>query len=241
MAIFLNDFIVLLKTLIKYKMKTKHINLGKTSLVFLMLVFVSKIAVSQIDTTAAAKPDTTAPKEEKKKSSGFIAYGGVTFNQMNMSSQAQYESNSKTGWALGIAYRRGKFFYWQVGARFNNAIYGVKDTSVTQIGSGNSLTVTDIDIPINVGLNLLSVTGKLLGLRVYLGAVPAFVTGVSNDNNSTLNKNNSNGFNFYGQGGIGVDVLFLSIDAGYNYGFSDVFTNIESKPGQIFVNLGFRF
>jgi hypothetical protein len=215
-------------------MKTTHINLNKTSLLFLMLVFVSKIAVAQIDTTAAAKSDSSTTKKEKKKSSGFIAYGGVTFNQLSTSTQ--YESNSNVGWALGVAYRRGRFFYWQVGARYNNAIYNVKNSG----GVSNKVTVSDIDIPLNVGLNLLSVTGKILGLRIYAGAVPAFLTSVSSDN-TTFTKSNTNSFTFYGQGGIGVDVLFLSIDAGYNFGTSDVFKNFESKPGQVFVNLGFRF
>lgn len=218
--------------------------LSKISFLFLILVFASKIAVSQVDTTATVtttvKPDTATTKEPKKKSSGFIFYGGVTFNSMNTA--PQYETNSNVGWALGAAYRRGKFFYWQVGARYNSAIYGVRDTTGQTLSESNSITVNDIDIPINVGLNLLSVTGKILGLRVYLGAVPAFLTSVNNNTNaSNLTKANANSFNFYGQVGVGVDVLFLSVDAGYNAGFTDVFKNTESKPGQVFVNLGFRF
>ena len=51
-----------------------------------------------------------------------------------------------------------------------------------------------------------------------------------------------NTFNLYGQGGVGVDVAFLFLEAGFNYGFTDLFKNdIESNPYQIFVNLGFRF
>ena len=56
-------------------MKIEKILSGKISLLFLMLVFISKIAVSQIDTTATAKKDSTAtvkkdttkPAEKKKK------------------------------------------------------------------------------------------------------------------------------------------------------------------------------
>ena len=219
-------------------MKIKNPPIVKISLLFFLLIFFSKITIAQVDSTV--KADTIKPEEPKKKSSGFIFYGGVTFNSMNTA--PQYETNSNVGWALGVAYRRGKFFYWQVGARYNNAIYGVRDTAGSTLSESNSITVKDIDIPINVGLNLLSVTGKILGLRVYLGAVPAFLIGVNNNTNSSnLTKANTNSFNFYGQAGVGVDVLFLSIDAGYNAGFTDVFKNTESKPGQVFVNLGFRF
>ncbi len=53
---------------------------------------------------------------------------------------------------------------------------------------------------------------------------------------------NINTFNLYGQAGVGVDVAFIFVEAGYNYGFMDLFKNeIKSNPNQIFVNLGFRF
>ena len=222
-------------------MNRKKNQLSKIPLLFLVVVFTSKIAVSQTDTTIkqnVQSSDTIKNEPKKKKSSGFIAYGSATFNQLSMSTQ--YESNSNVGWALGVAYRRGRFFYWQIGARYNNAIYDVKN-SVAQPGTSNTITVKDIDIPINIGLNLLSVTGKILGLRVYVGAVPAFLISAVDNNSTNFTKTNANSFIFYGQGGIGVDVLFLSIDAGYNYGFTDVSKTTGSKPGQAFVNLGFRF
>jgi hypothetical protein len=45
----------------------------------------------------------------------------------------------------------------------------------------------------------------------------------------------------YGQGGIGINVAFVLLEAGYNYGFQDLHKDHKSKPGQVFVNLGFRF
>ncbi len=215
-------------------------------MLFLMIAFSSKIAVAQVDTTAAVVVDTAAKMpeptqttEKKKKFSGFIAYGAATFNQMSMAS-GDYSSVATPGWALGLAFRKGNFFYWQVGARYNNAIYEINVPGQTPT-INNTVSVSDIDIPINVGINLLSVTQKFLGLRVFLGAVPSFLVNVGTSDYNNFTKSNANTFNFYGQGGIGVDVLFLAIDAGYNYGFSDVFKNDQSKPGQVFVNLGFRF
>jgi hypothetical protein len=220
--------------------------LCKISMMLLMILLISKMSIAQVDTAAAMMVDTAAKVQEptktaekKKKSSSFIAYGGVTFNEMN--TPPQYESTSDVGWALGVAYRRGRFFYWQVGARYNNAIYGIADQAGTTPDEITSITIKDIDIPINVGLNLLSVTDNILGLRVYLGAVPSFLIGVSDNNVPNFTKSNANSFNFYGQAGIGIDVLFLSVDAGYNAGFTDALKNMDSKPGQVFVNLGFRF
>ena len=87
----------------------------------------------------------------------------------------------------------------------------------------------------------MSITSRIVGLRVFVSAVPTFALGVgSNDINIT--KDNINSFMMYGQGGIGVDAAFLFLEAGLNYGFTDLFKNdIQSKPYQIFLNLGFRF
>lgn len=242
-------------------MKTKKFTqFSKVSLLIFIMVFISNIVVSQTDTTSVATQDTTnaaktekadsqksdesnkEKKEEKKKKSGvFMAYAGASFNHLSTSST--YESVIAPGWALGAAYKHGRFFYWQVGARYNNAVYEVNlaDKTADSTIQDNLFSVKDIDIPITAGLNLLYFTGKTLGLRVYVSAVPAFVVGVGNSDYSNFTKDDVNSFNFYGQGGLGFDVLFLSIDAGYNFGFTDVFQNDQSTPGQVYVNLGFRF
>lgn len=236
------------------KMK-KIIQLNKTVFLVLVMVFISNIAVSQTDTSAAGNQDATAAaksdqkstesnkekkKEKRKKSGVFMAYGGVTFNQLSTTST--YESVIAPGWALGASYKHGRFFYWQVGGRYNNAVYELSlPGQATDSIKDNLFSVKDIDIPLTAGLNLLYFTGKALGLRIYVSAVPSFVLGVGESDYSNFSKDNVNNFNFYGQGGLGVDVLFLSIDAGYNYGFTDVFQNEQSKPGQVYVNLGFRF
>jgi hypothetical protein len=213
----------------------------KITLLFLMLVVISKIAVSQTDTAAIIQDSKKSADKKKKKTNGFIFYGAATFNQMSMSS-SKYESVMVPGWGLGIAYRRGKFFYWQAGARYNNAIYEVHlGGALPDSVSDNLFSVTDIDIPVTCGINLLSVTKKVLGLRIFVSAVPAFVLDVGNNGYKDFNKDKVNDFNFYGQAGVGIDILFLTIESGYNYGFTDVFKNAQSNPQQVFVNIGFRF
>lgn len=230
--------------------------ISKISLFVVIFLFIANFAISQTDTTAVATQDTTVavkqetsetPKSDdskkdkkKKKTSVFTAYASATFNQLYTSSS--YESYIAPGWALGAAYKHGRFFYWQVGARYNNAVYEINlvDSDTLSI-SDNTFGVRDIDIPVTVGLNLLYFTGRTIGLRIYLSAVPAFLISAGSSSYPEFSKDNINSFNFYGQGGLGLDVLFLSIDTGYNYGFSDVFQNQQSTPGQIYVNLGFRF
>jgi hypothetical protein len=225
----------------------------KFSMLVLVMAFISSIAISQTDTTAMAIQDTTnlaktensqsqksddSKKEKKKKTSVFTAYAGVSFNQLSLEGN-DYTSSIAPGWLLGAAYKHGRFFYWQVGARFNNAVYELQYAGQSA-DTNNIFSVRDIDVPLTAGLNLLYFTGKALGLRIYVSAIPGYVVGVGGDN-IDFNKDNINSFNFYGQGGLGFDFLFLSIDAGYNYGFTDVSKIISTKPGQVYVNLGFRF
>ena len=98
----------------------------------------------------------------------------------------------------------------------------------------------DIDIPITGGINFLSALNRIVALRLFISAVPAINLGIG-ENDLGITKDDINSFVLYGQAGLGVNVAFLVIEVGYNYGFQDMLKNYESKPGQLFINLGFRF
>ena len=195
------------------------------------------------DTIAQQLPqetdDTTAKKEKKNKKNSFKVYGGVNANTLAVSSD-HFESNSDVGFQLGASYKSGGFFYWELGARYNNPYYDIspKDTSSL---IGGSFGVSQIDIPVTAGINFLSATARLIGLRVFVSAAPSFVIGV-NANETNISKDDLNSFILNGAAGIGVDVAFFFLEFGYQYGFGELIQNIDSSnPGQLFVNLGFRF
>lgn len=179
-------------------------------------------------------PDTEKIKNEKKKSDSFKVLVGGTANSISVSSN-QYEASGNVGYIIGAKYKRGKFFYWELGARYNAVSY-----SFTDVSTKDNLRINSIDFPINVGVNLLSVTSRLVGLRFYLGAVPTFTTKVL-DNRLNITKDDINSFRMYGQAGLGIDVAFFFLETGVNYGFTDVLSEIDSNSTQLFVNLGFRF
>jgi hypothetical protein len=178
-------------------------------------------------------PEAEKVEKEKKKKDEFKVLLGVTIN--SMASIDQYDSSSGVGYIIGGKYKRGRFFYWELGARYNAAIYPLIDGSTE-----DDLKINSIDIPINVGINLLSVTSRLVGLRLYLGAVPTFTTKVP-DNKLNITKDDINSFRMYGQAGVGVDITFFFLETGINYGFTDVLAKVNSNHTQLFVNLGFRF
>jgi hypothetical protein len=228
-------------------MKTKNLPLMSKLIFFAIIFFLfSNVGVAQTEPVKTSPPDTTVSEKNKdegkkdkaKRKDEFIPYVGVNFNNLSVSDEI-YESSMGVGYHIGFDYKRGKFFYWQVGARFNGARYNLKtieSDSADFIGA----PVYDIDIPITGGINFLSAINRIVALRIFISAVPSFNLGIG-DNDLGITKDDINSFVLYGQAGLGVNVAFLVIEAGYNFGFQDMLKEYESKPGQIFVNLGFRF
>lgn len=225
-------------------MKTK---MTRSLTLFLAIIAASLLntANAQTEETQGAKTDTTVQettgkdKKKNRRKDEFIVFVGANLNQLSVSS-TQFEQKPNIGYHLGGAYKRGKFFYWQVGARFNYAQYKLNPVN-TSSDSANVVPVYGIDVPITGGINFLSFVNRVFALRLFVSAVPSFSIGVGS-NDLGISKDNLNTFVFYGQGGIGFNVAFFLLEAGYNYGFGDQFKNdLESKPGQFFVNLGFRF
>ena len=239
--------------------KNNKFGYRKSILFMVMLFSLISPVMAQVDTTAKAvqsdtsnpmKVDTTAravqadtstntqgTQEKKKKKREFIIYTGANLNQLNTSSD-KFETTSSFGYHFGVAYKQGRFFYWQAGARYNNAQYNFVDKA-THLDS-SKLTVRAIDLPLTVGVNFLSFVNKLVAVRAFVSGVPSFTLGVG-DNNLNFTKDNLNSFVFYGQAGIGVNVTLLVIEVGYNYGFHDLLKGYSSTPGQAFLSLGVRF
>jgi hypothetical protein len=230
-------------------MKTRHLPLlSKMLFIVSLLIFFSNAGQAQTEPVTTSSPDTTVTKKDKdegkkdkKRKDEFIIYVGANFNKLSVSSDV-YEATMKTGYHIGFDYKRGKFFYWQVGLRFNNAVYGLKTIPALADSAGveSNFAIRDLDIPITGGINFLSAVNRIVALRLFVSAIPAFNLSVG-DNDLGIKKDNINSFLMYGQAGLGVNVAFVVIEAGYNFGFSDILQEAQSKPGQIFVNLGFRF
>ena len=187
--------------------------------------------------------DEVKQKKDKKRKDEFKVFAGINFNNLNISSE-YYEPQMGVGWALGASYKRGKFFYWELGALYNNPVYNLTDATIPKDSSSyldGIFSIKRIDIPISFGINILSLTSRIVGLRVFVSAVPSFAIGVGG-NDLNISMDNINTFNFHGQLGAGVDITFIFIELGFNYGFSDLFQDYsQSNPYQGYLNLGFRF
>jgi len=177
-------------------------------------------------------------KDKKGKKNEIILYTGVNFTKLGTSSA--YESEAATSYQLGAYYKQGRMFYWQAGARFAGAKIGYKPADSPEGTEFESIPLTELDIPLTLGINFTSFMNRVLSVRLFASAVPSFTLKVG-DNPFGFTKDDVNSFVLYGQGGLGVNVAFLVIEGGYNYGFNELIeSNTDSKPGQLFINLGFR-
>lgn len=173
--------------------------------------------------------------QEKKKRSSFKIFGGASFNNFNTTDDL--ESNVRTGFMLGASYKSGRFFYYEIGARYNYRAFELKESEASPTTFG----ISAIDVPITGGINLTSYVDRLIGVRLFISAVPSFVIGVENDNSAGFDKDDLNSFIMGGQAGIGIDIAFFFIEAGFNYGFTDTMKDYSSNFSQAFVGIGFRF
>ncbi len=213
--------------------------LKKVFILVLALSF-SSVVFAQEDNTS--QDDTSQQKKEKKARSSFKVSAGVNLNNLSIDSDDEIESKVGVGYNLGLSYKRGRFFYYEIGVRYNNRSFDFNDlTDQTK----SSLSVSAIDIPLTGGINITSFADRLIGVRVFVSAIPSFSLNKDVDK-LPLEKDDISNFVFYGQGGVGVDIAFFFIEAGFNYGFSNIVNDIDdesikSNPSQGFVNIGFRF
>ena len=222
---------------------------GVAVMISLALVFfLANVAHAQVDTTAKKDtvpppPNTTAPPastttEPQPTPKRFVIYAGPNISTLRVNSE-ELKDDTQTGWHVGLSWRSKGFLFSQFGLRYNSPVFSLFPANGSGTGD-HKFSVSSIDIPLTLGINILSATDKVLALRGFISAVPSFNIGVG-DNDYGYDKDKIETFNFAGTLGIGVDVLFLVFELGYNYGFIDLLKDKDSKPGQAFLNIGFRF
>lgn len=208
-----------------------------------LLLFVALFtmgAFAQTDTIPdenIAVQDTVLEKSKEKKPrkrvSDFRIYGGVSTSKILNSS---YESAYAAGYLLGFSYRKGRFGYWEIGVNYNNSAVSLEGANILE----ENMQLRQVEAPLSLGINLLSATRRVFGLRLFGGLVPGYIASVE-DNPFHLVNDDFNRFQLGGRVGVGVDVLFLFIEGGYQYGFIDVLKEQDSNLSQLDLRLGFRF
>jgi len=158
--------------------------------------------------------------------------------------------DANVGWQIGGYLRYGKRFYIQPGI-----FWHYMNTETTDASSADDFKfdqqISTIQVPVCVGFNIID--GDGLVLRVFGGAAVSFLTSVD-DNAADLDKDDINSTQWLGRIGAGVDFLLFTVDLGYDYGFSNFYTDeliaeaalggidaSDTKIQEFFLNFGLKF
>jgi hypothetical protein len=149
------------------------------------------------------------------------------------------EASIQLGWIVGADARIGGRGYFQPGLFYT--------TSRVKYDFVNAETVTSVHHGLRIkalgGVN--AVDGDVFKLRFNLGPVYEVFFSQNDQDHSTLNEDDWRSGSFFAQGGLGIDLIGITLDAAYMYGFSNVFEEggafleTDSKYRGWVVTLGF--
>lgn len=160
---------------------------------------------------------------------------GVTF--VNYSGDL-IDSDTGVGFEAGGKLRAGSRFFVEAGFYWTTA--GADATGLDGSATTDGLRIQDVSIPVAIGYKIIK--SRPAAFRIFAGVVPSFVTSVS-DNDFDIVKEDLKSTLWAGRAGLGVDLIIVSIDAGYDFGLSDIFeVSVDSvKRNQWFILVGARF
>lgn len=167
-------------------------------------------------------------------------YGGLNYSNVTMESPT-ISSESRTGFQLGAYVRSGNILYGQFGLEYvtTQSYFSINDSN--DIYNADEVRWHMLNFPIYAGLNLIPVADRLINVRVYAGPDVSLILNVPVNDLSFAPEDFAK-VRIDGTVGAGFDLLLFSLDAGYNFGLSNVFSdNYNGKAHYAFVNLGLKF
>ena len=184
---------------------------------------------------------------------GFkVGYNSSKFTVPSGSDSIQSSANS--GFHAGAFARIGDKLFLQPEAYYTSAASTIEKT-VSSHGDlwKQKVTIGTLDVPVLIGFKIIN--SSIFKLRIMAGPEVAFkvnskvsdLTAAGPIKDSDISK-----VNWYGQVGAGIDVLILTLDVRYQFGFSkvinDVTTNstvpvtypVNSKSNLLLVSVGIK-
>ena len=150
------------------------------------------------------------------------------------------DASTGIGFEAGGKVRIGGRFYVEPGI-----FWATNGADVTDDGMTDELRIADMRIPVVLGFKIIK--SRVIALRIFGGAYVAFVTSVT-ENDFEVEKDHITSTLWSGRAGAGLDFTLISLDAGYDFGFSDLVDDpgLASEVGEVkrngfFIQAGLRF
>jgi len=167
---------------------------------------------------------------------------GVNLSALDTKIQ-DIDAEARAGWNAGFDLRVGKgvvflnpgLHYYSVTARLFKEIESPDDVNLSE-----ETTIQSVRVPVNIGIKLTG-KGGLIGLHAKGGIVPAYVINVKERPSFDLDLEDLNRLTWGANVGLGLDVLFFTVDLNYEIGLSKFFKDSEGKNNMLTASVGIKF
>ncbi len=144
--------------------------------------------------------------------------------------------SAKAGYQFGGGVLIGEKFYVEPGIQF------VRRTStITAESTSIDFSQNLVKIPVYAGVHVLGAEDEPFALRLFAGPSLS-IPGKIKDGGDFFSKDNINSSIWAVDGGVGLDIFFLFVEANYEYSFNDYFSDSfngdNGKHGAFIVNAG---
>lgn len=163
--------------------------------------------------------------------------GGVNFSKMSFNAE-DYNSESIVKSHMGAFARVG----WNRVFIQPEVYFSGKGGDVTSnmFNTISSFDYKSVDVPVLFGVKIIN--GEVFSLHGVAGPVFSGITTQDISGENAFDKNFYESHYFSMQYGLGVDVLFLTLDARFEQGMNDMYQNpgFNASNRTFMVSLGFR-
>lgn len=156
---------------------------------------------------------------------------------------------AELGYQGGVSFTYGNHFYispglWYTKFTLNSFLFDESQNNDEPDFEAES-NISMISIPIRFGFRFIDPQSEnILNVRLFGGFTGQHVLSVHNSGDSEAKKDKDDYENLVvnGTAGLGVDVLFLFLDLGYDLGLTNFEkSNDKSRHNSMFINVGAKF
>lgn len=151
----------------------------------------------------------------------------------------EFEDRAKVGWQAGVDARFGRFLYVSPGVHYSSFTMRAVSRDEIEGGTfkiGDETTIQSLKFPVNAGVKI-----PLIGVRAQAGVTPSYVLSIKSPTGSDLGTEPLNRMGFATNLGVGIDILFLTLDLTWEQSRTDFFKNIDGKNNMFALTAGIKF
>ena len=165
---------------------------------------------------------------------------GINTSRLN-TDNGSWSNEARVGWQTGGSWLMGNKFYIEPGVYYASISSSMVHKDNAQLSFDSKINM--FRIPVFAGYHILgNASDSFFNLRVFGGPTMSFITSVTET--EALKKDDFSKMLWGVDAGIGVNVWWLFLDIGYEWGLNNVYSHDDHGSAierALWANLGIRF